>query len=726
MADDNPGHNTGDVEMQNLSDNEHASSDNETFHESCWKRDRRLHPVSHIPRLDHHQAETLHEVLTQRKELNDLVWFGGGDEKVSAKDKCMSFLRSIFPIMTWFPELWVSEERNSHLYNDVIAGITVGVMAIPQSMSYADIAGLKYVYGMYAIMITCLVYGLTGESRQLGVGPVAMVSLIVEAGLAGLMTEDECPEYFNNNPQGLSQAYLCPDVYTELVFTTSLIVGVINIAGGVMNLGFLVNFLAHPVVSGFTSGAAIIIGLSQIKYIFGFEIEKSQYVYVTIGGILENIGDIKWCVCLLGSMWIIGLGFLSYASKNWENWKFLRPFGPLIFCTVGIILMVAAPVLEDDYHVDTVGTIPEGFPPASFDKWKFDKLGDVMSTAISASLIGYMESIAIGKALAAKHQYKIDAGNEMVALGITNLIGSMFSCYPVTGSFSRSAVNDATGAKTQSAGLVTSFIMFLTLMLLTPLFESLPKFCLAAIVINSVKNLVAYDEAVHLWQVKRSDCALWICAFIGTLFLGIQLGIGLAVVLSLVVVVHETVRPQLVVLWRLPHTHVYSSIKTTTHGSFVPGVLVLRFMGSIYFANSQYLSDRVDQFLEQIDYAEKKGKKTDQVKFIVISLSACTSVDTSAIHALEDVNKCLFKKGIRLVFAQVGNRVWKTFHRSGFVGKIGEEWFHDSCHDAVQHCLAYDSSHIEDHHHYDNIEKSMTPLTKQESDLNIASFGVHM
>lgn len=722
MTDDHTQLEMGPVTGGHDSDNE-ASSDKETFHESCWKRDRRLHPVSHIPRLPDERAEILHERLTEKKELKELMWPGSADEDATCCTKFLNFCRSIFPIMTWFPELMKDEERNTKIYFDVMAGLTVGVMAIPQSMSYADIAGLQYVYGMYAIFITCFIYGLTGESRQLGVGPVAMVSLIVEAGLAGLMTEEECPAYYNDNAAGEAQSYLCHDVYLEYVMTTSLLVGIINIAGGVMNLGFLVNFLAHPVVSGFTSGAAIIIGLSQVKYIFGFTIEKSQYVYVSIGAIIEGIDQIKPVVCVLGCLWILGLGFLSHASKNWPKWKFLRPFGPLIFCTAGIVMMLIFPDLKDE-SVEVIGSIPEGFPPISFNKWKPEKVSDVMSTAISASLIGYMESIAIGKALAAKHQYKIDAGGEMLALGITNFVGSAFSCYPVTGSFSRSAVNDATGAVTQFAGLFTSFIMFMTLLFLTPLFTELPKFCLAAIVINSVKNLVAYDEAIHLWRVKRSDCMLWICAFIGTLFLGIQLGIGLAVVLSLVVVVHETVRPQLVVLWRLPHTHVYSSIKTTTHGSFVPGVLVLRFMGSIYFANSQYLSDRVDQILAVIN--DEKKEKPDDIKFVVISLSACTSVDTSAIHALEDVHKGLAKKGVKLVFAQVGNRVWKTFHRSGFVHEIGEEWFHDSCHDAVQHCLAYDSSHIEDHHHFDNIEKAMAPLTKQDSELGIAAFGVHI
>merc|ERR1712173_131 len=203
----------------------------------------------------------------------------------------------------------------------------------------------------------------------------------------------------------------------------------------------------------------------------------------------------------------------------------------------------------------------------------------------------------------------------------------------------------------------------------------------------------------HLWHVKKTDFVLWLCAFIGTLFLGIQLGIGVAVILSLIMVIHETVRPQFVELWRLPHTHVYSSIKTTTHGSFAPGVLVLRFMGSIYFANSGYLKDRIEQLLESIAESD-----ADEIKFVVISLSACTSVDTSAMHALEDVHKDLLKRNIRLVFAQVGNRAWKTMQLDGFVDKIGDEWFHDSCHDAVQHCLAYDSSHITDDHHYENLE----------------------
>jgi len=712
------------------SDSEHdASSDKEDYHESCWKRDGRLQPVQHIPRLPTQASEKLHNILANKPELGELAVVWGNPWK----DWLYKKAKGIFPIITWLPEYLKNERKWEMLQADVIAGITVGVMAIPQSMSYADIAGLPYVFGMYAIFVTCLIYGLTGESRQLGVGPVAMVSLIVEAGLTSQITEADCPAYPDLSNPGLEPYQVCTEKYQVLVFTTAMLVGVINIVGGMMNLGFLVNFLAHPVISGFTSGAAIIIGLSQIKYIFGFDITKSQYVYVTVGGILKNIGDTKWMVCLLGCLFIFGLGFLSYASKNWPRWKPLRPFGPLIFCVLGIVLMYAIPDLEDDYHVKVVGKVPEGFPPISIDNWDFGQVGAVLSTAISASLIGYMESISIGKALATKHGYKINAGQEMMSLGITNLLGSMLSCYPVTGSFSRSAVNDATGAETQLAGLVTSFVMFLTLIVLTPLFEKLPKFVLAAIVINSVKNLVAYNEAMHLLRVKKSDCFLWVAAFIGTLFLGIQLGIGIAVVLSLIAVIHETVRPQVVILWRLPHTHVYSSIKTTTHGSFTPGVIVLRFMGSIYFGNCSYLADRINAIVDQIQMS-----KTDNTKFVIISLSACTSVDTSAIHALEDIHNTLHKRGIRLCFAQVGNRTWRTMNRCGFVDEVGQTWFHDSCHDAVQHCLSHDSSHITQDHHFENLEKKKVAISPQNMNgsadekltirrggsLSVSAFGV--
>lgn len=698
------------------SDSEHeASSEHEAFHPSVWKRDVRITKVQHIPRLPHSQADKMHEILVAKKDLQEIMLPSEEEGFCGHLGKtCKGYLS----VLEWVPRYLADEKKWEMLRLDMIAGITVGVMAIPQSMSYADIAGLQYIYGMYSIFICCFVYAFTGNSRQLGVGPVAMVSLIVEAGLANAMSEDDCPGYFNDNPTGMGQNEYCPEMYNQIVFTTSAIVGIINMFGGFLNLGFLVNFLAHPVVSGFTSGAAIIIGLSQVKYIFGFEIAKSQYVYITIAEIFKNIGKTEPVVFAFGFSWICGLAFSSYAAKNWPSWKWTRPFGPLVFCGAGILICWLAPSLSKDHAVAVIKDIPQGFPPASIQLWDFGRLDDVMGTAISASIIGFLESISIGKALANRHGYKIDAGKEMVALGVTNFIGGIFSCYPVTGSFSRSAVNDATGAQTQLAGLITSILMFLTLLFLTPLFYYLPKFALGAIVINSVKNLIAYDEAIHLWHVKKSDFLIWMTSFIGTLFLGIQLGIGIAVLISMFIVIHETVRPQISVLWRLPHTHVYSNIKTTTHGSFVPGVLVVRIMGSIYFANSSYLQDRLDQYVDEI-----LEEGCDDIKFVVISLSACTSLDTSAIHQIEDIIKDFENRNIQVAFAQIGNRVWKTLVKADVVKHIGEEWFHDTCHDAVQHCLSIDDTHITDEHHYKNLEHEDS---RDNTALDIKSFGVHV
>lgn len=263
-------------------------------------------------------------------------------------------------------------------------------------------------------------------------------------------------------------------------------------------------------------------------------------------------------------------------------------------------------------------------------------------------------------------------------------------------------------------------------MVLTEAFYYLPKFCLAAIVIASVKNLIAWREAIHLYHMRKADFALWVIAFLGTLFLGIELGIGLAVVISLIIVIHETVRPQISVLWRLPHTHVYASIKTTTHGSFVPGILVVRIGNSVYFANSGYIEDLLLKYVEQ--YSEH-----DPVHYIVVSLASCTSVDSQGIETLGKICKDFSRKNIKVCFASVGNRVWPVADHSGLVKQVGVEWFHDSCHDAVQHCLAFDNSHIDGQkHHTENIETKQEPLTvgplaQQESlvSIKMSNLGGH-
>ena len=299
-------------------------------------------------------------------------------------------------------------------------------------------------------------------------------------------------------------------------------------------------------------------------------------------------------------------GSRKLAVKYKRRFSWLRPCAPLIVCLIGI--MVAANWRHfggcgfvqcegpDAVNVKrVVGSIPSGFPPIS--SFNFDKLARVLPTAISASIIGYMESIAISKSLAAKHKYEVYPGQELFALGLSNLVGSVFSCYPITGSFSRSAVNNSVGARTPLAGFVTAVLMLLTLVALTSYFFFLPLFCLAAIVISSVTNLVDIAEARYLWKVKKSDFCLWIVAFLGTLFLGVQEAILVSVGISLFVVIYESVRPQMVVLWRLPGTPIYRNIKQDSVGQFVDGVLIVRIGASMYFANVAFIRDKLKELV---------------------------------------------------------------------------------------------------------------------------------
>lgn len=592
-------------------------------------------------------------------------------------------LRNTMPIVSWFPELNMKLIRA-----DIIAGLTVGVMVIPQSMSYANIAGLEYIYGMYSACMPTLIYGFFGQSRQLSVGPVAMVSLLIEAGLRDKIRvenarTDSCKAWFVD-AGGKEQYAACPEEYAEMAFLVSIAVGVMQVVGSVLKAGFLVSFLGHPVTSGFTSGAAILIGLSQVKYWLGFKIKKSQFVYETVGEIAKGIfeGKTKFMPLLLGLLWFGYLWTNKKIAAKYPVIKHMGAMGPLICCTVGIFLVWLVAPLREEYEVGYVGFIPDGLFPVSIGKLHFSNLSDILPTAVSACLIGYMESVAIGKNLAAKHGYEIDAGQEMLALGLSNVVGGCFSCYPVTGSFSRSAVCNATGGKTQLAGIISAIIMFCTLMFLTPLFWYLPKFALASIVINSIIPLVAFSEAKKLYHIKKHDFLLWVVAFIGTLFLGVLLGIALAVLLSLTIVIYESVRPQITILWRIPGTSIYRNVKQESSGAFIPNVFICRIGSSMYFANAAFVKDMLLAYSSDL-------YEVNKTEYIVLEMTSVISIDSTAVHVIQDVVTDFRSRGIQVAFAMLGNRVDKTMRKAQLKTFIGQQWFFPTVNEAVLYCLRH-------------------------------------
>lgn len=593
--------------------------------------------------------------------------------------------------------------------------------------------------------------GLLGTSRELAVGPVAIVSLQVASGLSEIIEQDD--------PQ-----------YPAYCFLISLVAGVLQFCVGSMRLGFLINFLSHAVISGFTSGAAVIIGLSQVKYFLGVHPEgKGKRLTDMLVQLYNALSDTRWQPVVMG----VGfLGILLTMKKvgSKKSLPILRALAPLTVVVLGVGLTW---LLElDDHNVEVVGDLPQGLP-------SFQGIGDlktlsqILPTAVSVTFVGILESVAIAKSLASKRAYSISTNGELIALGAANIVGSMFQAYPVTGSFSRSAVNFDMGSRTQASGVITACFVLLTLLFLTPWFFFLPKAALSAIVMSAVVGLVDFQEAKFLIRVKKLDFVQWIAAFLGTLFLGVETGIVVSVAISLVFVIYESAAPRTSVLGRLPgDIPVYRDAKQYPEARSVPGVLIFRVEAPIYFANVDFVKEklrkyedyhvgksfswlhhynsdsededqraedtdsgrgspreqmiiagqaaiRADQALAEMsldgsEYDTQQdvprhiagGKSNhdsnnvgvvrtwieqeghpDRVRFLVLDLAPVTSVDSSAIHAFKEIMAEYKERGIQMVFSNPNSDVLSTMYTSGLIGDSNAEWVFVRTADAVRSCV---------------------------------------
>jgi SulP family sulfate permease len=410
-------------------------------------------------------------------------------------------MKSFFPFINW-----LGSYKKSNLQGDVGAGLTVAVMLIPQSMAYAMLAGLPPVIGLYSSVIPLLIYALFGSSRQLAVGPVAMISILVAAGVS---------QYAE---PGSAQ-------YISLAVLLAGMVGVFQFIMGITRLGFLVNFFSHPVISGFTSAAALIIGFSQLKHLLGFHIERSHHVHMIIYQAATQLDSTHFITLLIGILSIAALLIL-------KKWKPVFPSALIIV----LIATVAVSIFDLKNHgVKVVGSIPEGLPVLKLPELNLAMLENMLPIALTIAFVGFMESISVAKALATRYRYPIDANQELIGLGLANIFGSFFQSYPVTGGFSRSAVNAQAGAKTGLASIITVVVISITLLVLTPLFHNLPISVLAAIIMVAVFGLIDVKEIRHLIRVNRIDLAMLLITFTATLLLGIEPGILTGVIISLII-----------------------------------------------------------------------------------------------------------------------------------------------------------------------------------------------
>jgi SulP family sulfate permease len=539
--------------------------------------------------------------------------------------------------------------KRADLSGDLTAGLTTAIMLVPQAMAYAMLAGLPPIVGLYASTIPIILYAFFGTSRQLAVGPVAMVSLLVAGGVGVAAGADATPAQM-----------------VGLAVLLAGMVGVMQTAMGIFRLGFLVNFLSHPVVSGFTSAAALIIGFSQLKHLLGVDIPRSHHVHEILLGAVEKAGDINWITLAIGAA---GVAVLLVGKK-------LMPRFPTALVVVGVSTVLVYALGLAGAGVSIVGEVPAGLPGVALPAFSLDAMQALWPTAVAISLVGFMESISVAKAFARKHRYELDANQELIGLGVANLGGALFGGYPVTGGFSRTAVNDQAGAKSGIAAIITAAFVIVTLLFLTPLFYYLPKAVLASIIMVAVFGLVDVKEVKHLWHVSKSDLALLALTFAATLTLGIEAGIGAGVGASLLWFVVRTTRPHYAVLGKVPGTTTYKNLERYDDAKPVDGVVVLRFDAQFYFGNVTFLKEKLGVHLN------------DDVRAVILDATSVNQLDSSADAALHEIADDLEARGVELVLAGLKGPVLDVMKKSGLDEKLDSRCYL-TVHDAVQ---AYSTS----------------------------------
>eukprot|EP00887_Chlorella_sp_A99_P004954 scaffold4.g4954.t1 len=668
--------------------------------------------VSRVP-----DARTLEQpLLAQVKELVD-------EQKGKYKQQTRGY--GWYEWVAWFIPMfgWVRTYKiKQWLLWDFVAGLSVAAMVVPQGMSYAKgLAGLPNVYGLYGAFVPPIFYGILGSSKQLAVGPVAVTSALLGNGLQGIFPAAQQIADPNNPgasgnasiPAGEpgSPAYYIQvqEDYNQAAIQIAFVAGFFYFAVGLFRLGFLTNFLSSAVISGFMTGASVTIALSQVKYITGQDIPRTDTAQSGLSEIFNNLSgsQFKWREFSMGTAFVYLLLSFQFLARRYPRYLgFLRAIGPLTCCIISIALMNifdwyqpydpppayvayvkaynknatttgAAPLKLPGPPIKPVGTIPKGLPGFTGSWWlPLFSTGQQMGLAALVCLIDVCESISIARTLAQKNKYRLQATQELRGLGVANIAGAMFNAYTTTGSFSRSAVNDSVGAKTGLANIVTGFTIMFVLLWLTGVFENMSANVQGAIIIVGVLQLFDIMEFLYLLKINLLDAALWFATFCFTIFLGVDVGIATGVGLSLVIAIFKTAFPKISPIGRVPGTDIYRQIALYPDAETHPHVLALRIDAPIFFGNALNIHDDI------IEHSRLDG---DAVSVLVLDFAAVSDVDATGTHMLHNCVRELTDLGVTLVIANPHKKVLLQLKKAGLDQKIGPTNIHINTSDAIEH-----------------------------------------
>jgi SulP family sulfate permease len=567
----------------------------------------------------------------------------------------MPFLGHLFP-------LWsrLQSYQTGTFISDLIAGVVVAVMLVPQAMAYSMMAGLSPEVGLYASIVPLLVYAFLGTSNTLAVGPVAMVALLVFAGVGQLA------------PPGTAEFY-------QYSLTLALLIGLLHLLMAVFRLGFLVNFISHPVLVGFTSAAAIVIGMTQFKHLLGVEIADSEFPVLQILPTLQALGGSQ-PVTVIVSLLSIGLlcFFANYLSPLLQRFQvsrssaeILAKLGPLF--VVGLSATIAWRwSLSQQTGLAVVGEIPGGFPPWTTPVLGLGQIKSLLPLAMVVTVIGYLESISVAKALANFRKEKISPNRELVGLGAANVSAAFTGGMPVTGGFSRSLVNFSAGAQTQVASVVTALLVVLSLLLLTPLFYHIPKAVLAAIIVVAVARLIDLKTPWKLWRYCPEDAIASLITLLAVLIGGIERGIVIGIASAFVLLFYRQSRPHIAVVGKVESTGNYRN-RRNFQVEPSEGILALRVDESLNFINTEYFQN----------YLMEQVSQHSDLKSVLLIASGINDIDSTGIDAIRTIKQQLSLHGIELYLSDVKRPVADRLRLSGF----DESFFEDRVFQSVQQAM---------------------------------------
>lgn len=529
---------------------------------------------------------------------------------------------------------------------DFIAALTVVVLIIPQGMAYAVLTGVPPIYGLYAFLVPLFIYPLFGSSPFLSVGPVAIVSILVATGLCHFA-------------EPMSTEYI------QLAILVSLIAGILQFGLYIMRAGFLVNFLSHPVLAGFTSGAAVIIIISQLKHALGVSLARQSNIFYSLKDLLLKIPELNIITLVFFLSTLIGILFFKRIKQSFPSYLFFILITSLLIYYLG---------LDKDVHI--IGSVPSGLPQFTIPSvTNLDTIISLLPLAILVGFVSFVESLSIAKSLAARNgNMAVDPNKELLGLGLAKIGGAFFQAFPNTGSFSRSAINESVGAKTGISSILAAGLVGISLLFFTSLFYYIAYSVLAAIIVSAVLKLIDYKEALHLFKSDRGDFWVFMLTFTFTLIFGVQYGILGGICVSLFLILKRASQPHVAILGKIDNSGIYRNINRFDEAETDDEVLIIRYDEDIFFANAEHFYSTV---MDEI-------KKQSAIKYIILDMSSVSNIDSTGIKQFKILIQNIQAGHVQIHISGPKGPLRDRLKQEGIIELIGKENHHQSIEKSMQ------------------------------------------